>query len=64
LLNRECRQRRHRAAASSALYDVVKANRIAGAALDHMGVAAVEDILSVLDGKPIHDDVVNNEVLY
>ena len=32
-------------------------------AVDRMGVAAVENILSVLDGKPIHDNVVNNEVL-
>jgi D-3-phosphoglycerate dehydrogenase len=80
-----------------ALYDVLKANRIAGAALDvfdqeptpqdnpllslpnfiaaphvagvtreavdRMGVAAVENILSVLDGKPIRDNVVNQEVL-
>ena len=28
-----------------------------------MGVAAVENILSVLDGKPIRDNVVNKEVL-
>src|SRR5438445_13593923 len=81
----------------NALYDVLKANRIAGAALDvfdqeptpqdnplltlpnfiaaphvagvtreavdRMGVAAVENILSVLDGKPIRDNVVNKEVL-
>jgi D-3-phosphoglycerate dehydrogenase / 2-oxoglutarate reductase len=80
-----------------ALYDVLKANRIAGAALDvfdqeptpqdnplltlpnfiaaphvagvtreavdRMGVAAVQNILSVLDGKPIRDNVVNREVL-
>jgi D-3-phosphoglycerate dehydrogenase len=80
-----------------ALYDALKANRIAGAALDvfdqeptpqdnpllslpnfiaaphvagvtreavdRMGVAAVENILSVLDGKPIRDNVVNQEVL-
>ena len=80
-----------------ALYDALKANRIAGAALDvfdqeptpqdnplltlpnfiaaphvagvtreavdRMGVAAVENILSVLDGKPIRDNVVNKEVL-
>ena len=32
-------------------------------AVDRMGVAAVENILSVLDGKPIRDNVVNNEVL-
>ena len=81
----------------AALYDALKANRIAGAALDvfdqeptppdnplltlpnfiaaphvagvtreavdRMGVAAVENILSVLDGKPIRDNVVNKEVL-
>jgi D-3-phosphoglycerate dehydrogenase / 2-oxoglutarate reductase len=80
-----------------ALYDALKANRIAGAALDvfveeptpqdnplltlpnfiaaphvagvtreavdRMGVAAVDNILSVLDGKPIRDNVVNKEVL-
>ena len=32
-------------------------------AVDRMGVAAVENILSVLDGKPIRDNVVNKEVL-
>ena len=32
-------------------------------AVDRMGVAGVENILSVLDGKPIRDNVVNNEVL-
>jgi D-3-phosphoglycerate dehydrogenase / 2-oxoglutarate reductase len=81
----------------NALYDTLKANRIAGAALDvfdqeptpqdnplltlpnfiaaphvagvtreavdRMGVAAVENILSVIDGKPIRDNVVNKEVL-
>src|SRR5260370_1054047 len=31
--------------------------------VDRMGVAAVENILSVLDGKPIRDNVVNKEVL-
>src|SRR5215472_2650143 len=80
-----------------ALYDALKANRIAGAALDvfdqeptpqdnpllslpnfiaaphvagvtreavdRMGIAAVQNILSVLDGKPIRDNVVNKEVL-
>src|ERR1700751_4275704 len=80
-----------------ALYEALKANRIAGAALDvfdqeptpqdnplltlpnfiaaphvagvtreavdRMGVAAVENILSVLDGKPIRDNVINKEVL-
>jgi D-3-phosphoglycerate dehydrogenase / 2-oxoglutarate reductase len=81
----------------AALYEALKANRIAGAALDvfveeptppdnpllalknfiaaphvagvtreavdRMGVAAVQNILSVLDGKPIRDNVVNPEVL-
>jgi hypothetical protein len=28
-----------------------------------MGVAAVENILSILDGKPIRDNVVNKQVL-
>jgi hypothetical protein len=28
-----------------------------------MGIAAVENILSILDGKPIRDNVVNKEVL-
>jgi D-3-phosphoglycerate dehydrogenase len=80
-----------------ALYDALKANRIAGAALDvfveeptpqdnplltlpnfiaaphvagvtreavdRMGVAAVENILSVLDGKPNRENVINREVL-
>jgi D-3-phosphoglycerate dehydrogenase len=80
-----------------ALYDELKASRIAGAALDvfdqeptpqddplltlpnfiaaphvagvtreavdRMGIAAVEDILNVLDGKPIRDNVVNKELL-
>jgi D-3-phosphoglycerate dehydrogenase len=32
-------------------------------AMDRIGVAAVENILSVLDGKPIRDNVVNKEVL-
>jgi D-3-phosphoglycerate dehydrogenase len=32
-------------------------------AVDRMGVAAVENILIVLDGKPIADKVVNKEVL-
>ena len=32
-------------------------------AVDRMGVAAVENILSVLDGKPIRDNIVNKEVL-
>jgi len=80
-----------------ALYDALKANRIAGAALDvfveeptpndnplltlpnfiaaphvagvtreavdRMAVVAVQNILSVLDGKPIRDNVINKEVL-
>jgi len=32
-------------------------------AVGRMGVAAVENILSVLDGKPIRDNVINKEVL-
>jgi D-3-phosphoglycerate dehydrogenase / 2-oxoglutarate reductase len=81
----------------NALYEALKTNRIAGAALDvfveeptpqdnplltlpnfvaaphvagvtreavdRMGVAAVQNILSVLDGKPIRENVVNTEVL-
>ena len=80
-----------------ALYDALKAGRIAGAALDvfdqeptptdnplltlpnfiaaphvagvtreavdRMAVVAVQNILSVLDGKPIRDNVVNKQVL-
>jgi D-3-phosphoglycerate dehydrogenase len=65
-----------------ALYDALKANRIAGASLDvfdqeptpqvagvtreavdRMAIVAVQNILSVLDGKPIRDNVVNKEVL-
>src|SRR6202171_388902 len=80
-----------------ALYDALKANRIAGAALDvfieeptpqdnplltlpnfiaaphvagvtkeavdRMAVVAVENILSVIDGKPNRENVVNKEVL-
>ena len=32
-------------------------------AVDRMGIVAVENILSVLDGKPICDNVVNKEIL-
>ncbi|MBV8119380.1 MAG: hydroxyacid dehydrogenase [Alphaproteobacteria bacterium] len=80
-----------------ALYDVLRSNRIGGAALDvfveeptpkdnplltlpnfiaaphvagvtreavdRMGLAAVQNILSVLDGRPIRENVVNPEVL-
>jgi D-3-phosphoglycerate dehydrogenase / 2-oxoglutarate reductase len=81
----------------TALYDVLKANRIAGAALDvfveeptpkdnplltlknfvaaphvagvtreavdRMAITTVENILSVLDGKPNRENVVNREAL-
>jgi D-3-phosphoglycerate dehydrogenase / 2-oxoglutarate reductase len=80
-----------------ALYDALKGNRIAGAALDvfveeptpqdnplltlsnfiaaphvagvtreavdRMGLVAVQNILSILDGKPTRDNVINKEVL-
>jgi D-3-phosphoglycerate dehydrogenase len=80
-----------------ALYDALKGNKIAGAALDvfveeptpqdnplltlsnfiaaphvagvtkeavdRMGLVAVQNIISVLDGKPIKDNVINKEVL-
>jgi D-3-phosphoglycerate dehydrogenase len=80
-----------------ALYDALKANRIAGAALDvfieeptpkdnplltlknfiaaphvagvtreavdRMAIATVRNLLSVLDGKPDRENVVNKEVL-
>jgi len=49
-----------------ALPNVIAAPHVAGVtreAVDRMGVAAVENILSVLDGKPIRDNVVNKEVL-
>ena len=80
-----------------ALYDALKANRIAGAALDvfdqeptpqdnplltlpnfiaaphvagvtreavdRMAIVAVQNILSVLDGKPNRENVINKEVL-
>jgi len=48
------------------LPNVIMAPHVAGVtreAVDRMGVAAVENILSVLDGKPIRDNVVNKEVL-
>ncbi|HEX3415482.1 MAG TPA: NAD(P)-dependent oxidoreductase [Stellaceae bacterium] len=44
----------------------VAAPHVAGVtreAVDRMGVAAVENILSVLDGKPIRNNIVNEEVL-
>jgi D-3-phosphoglycerate dehydrogenase len=81
----------------TALYDALKANKIAGAALDvfveeptppdnplltlpnfiaaphvagvtkeavdRMGLVAVQNIISVIDGKPIKDNVINKEVL-
>ncbi len=80
-----------------ALYDALKANKIAGAALDvfveeptpkdnplltlpnfiaaphvagvtkeavdRMAIVAVQNIISVIDGKPIKDNVINREVL-
>src|SRR5437762_1066804 len=48
------------------LPNFIAAPHVAGVtreAVDRMGVAAVENILSVLDGKPIRDNVVNKEVL-
>jgi D-3-phosphoglycerate dehydrogenase / 2-oxoglutarate reductase len=48
------------------LKNFIAAPHVAGVtreAVDRMGVAAVENILSVLDGKPIRDNVVNKEVL-
>jgi D-3-phosphoglycerate dehydrogenase len=48
------------------LPNFIAAPHVAGVtreAVDRMGVAAVENILSVLDGKPIRDNVVNQEVL-
>jgi D-3-phosphoglycerate dehydrogenase / 2-oxoglutarate reductase len=48
------------------LPNFIAAPHVAGVtreAVDRMGVAAVQNILSVLDGKPIRDNVVNREVL-
>src|SRR5689334_16260228 len=48
------------------LDNFIAAPHVAGVtreAVDRMGVAAVENILSVLDGKPIRDNVINKEVL-
>src|SRR5216684_8402500 len=48
------------------LRNFIAAPHVAGVtreAVDRMGVAAVQNILSVLDGKPIRDNVVNKEVL-
>jgi len=48
------------------LPNVVTGPHVAGVtleAVDRMGIAAVRNILSVLDGKPIRENVVNKEVL-
>jgi D-3-phosphoglycerate dehydrogenase / 2-oxoglutarate reductase len=48
------------------LDNFIAAPHVAGVtreAVDRMGVVAVQNILSVLDGKPIKDNVVNKEVL-
>ena len=48
------------------LKNFIAAPHVAGVtreAVDRMGVVAVQNILSVLDGKPIRDNVVNKEVL-
>jgi D-3-phosphoglycerate dehydrogenase / 2-oxoglutarate reductase len=48
------------------LPNFIAAPHVAGVtreAVDRMGIAAVENILSVLDGKPIRGNVVNKEVL-
>jgi D-3-phosphoglycerate dehydrogenase / 2-oxoglutarate reductase len=48
------------------LPNFIAAPHVAGVifeAVDRMGVAAVENILSVLDGKPIRDNIVYTEVL-
>jgi D-3-phosphoglycerate dehydrogenase len=48
------------------LKNFIAAPHVAGVtreAVDRMGVAAVENILSVLDGKPNRENVVNREVL-
>ena len=71
--DRRCRTRRLRPGADparttrcSGCKNFIAAPHVAGVtreAVDRMGVAAVENILSVLDGKPIRDNVVNKEVL-
>jgi D-3-phosphoglycerate dehydrogenase len=48
------------------LENVVTGPHVAGVtreAVDRMGIAAVRNILSMLDGKPIRENVVNSEVL-
>ena len=48
------------------LKNFIAAPHVAGVtreAVDRMAVVAVQNILSVLDGKPIRDNVVNKEVL-
>ena len=48
------------------LDNFIAAPHVAGVtreAVDRMGVAAVQNILSVLDGKPFRENVVNREVL-
>jgi D-3-phosphoglycerate dehydrogenase / 2-oxoglutarate reductase len=48
------------------LSNFIAAPHVAGVtreAVDRMGIAAVQNILSVLDGKPVRENVVNAEVL-